>query len=93
MTRNIVPPEDHPSPATYRLTREFLALVAPGFDPDAAPDRELYAALGDADRWLEFLDNHPDRRLVRKFWRENHRDVDDMFFKATGRHPDEQDRN
>jgi hypothetical protein len=92
MRNNIVPPEDCDSPARYRLTREFLALVAPGFDPDAAPPWEVAKRLAD-DRWYDFIERHPDRKLVAECRREERRYDDELFFEVTGHHADEHERN
>jgi hypothetical protein len=83
--------------ATYRLTRQYLAEVRPGVDPDQASFEQLcillgpeptgYAATGGygPNGFLPWLKRHPDQRLVAQYWRENHAAVQDTFDQLTGR--------
>jgi hypothetical protein len=87
MANNIIPPKGHPAPATYRLTREFLATIAPGFDPepnDEATNRRLHELLAD-ERWIPWLECHPDRELVAQYWQEDEGYAEELFDKLTGR--------
>jgi hypothetical protein len=88
MRNNIVPPEGHAAPAVYRLTREFLAEIAPGFDPDS-DERRRYELLADERRVYTWLESHPDRDLVAQFHREVDADFDEWFFDLMGLHTDE----
>jgi hypothetical protein len=55
--------------ASHRLTREYLAEVAPGVDPDRAGFLELCGLLA-PQRLLPWLAQHPDQGLVGRFWEE-----------------------
>jgi hypothetical protein len=64
-------------PATFRLTREWMALVAPDFDPDDESEdtsSRLCELLGGSD-FREWLERHPDQELVEEYRREEDRYV------------------
>jgi hypothetical protein len=70
MSDPFVPPAGHSMPATFRLTREYLALMRPGRDPDRMSDQELCEILG-AEEWDDWLARYPDKELVERYWRED----------------------
>jgi len=74
--------------AVFKLTREYLAQIAPGFDPDDdANDAELWRLLGASDGGAAinaWLARHPNRALVAEYWRELDADVDEMMASLTG---------
>jgi hypothetical protein len=64
--------------ATYILTREYLAQVAPDRDPDQAPVETLDCLLGDDfDAWI---DQHPDHLLVARYHQEVQAELSRMTF-------------
>jgi hypothetical protein len=83
--------------ATYRLTREYLAQVYPGVDPDQVSFEDLCTLLGpeptghEAARgygsggFLPWLERHSDQELVARYWRESRAAVEDMLDQLTGR--------
>jgi hypothetical protein len=77
MRNNIILPEGHDWPAICQMTHEFLAMIAPGFDPDS--DEERLAELLADDRWGPWLDDHPDRELVAQLHREEDACLDERY--------------
>jgi hypothetical protein len=59
--------------AMARLIREYLAEASPGRDPEQHTDAELVKLLG-SDRFLPWLDRHPDQALVPPYWEEDDRE-------------------
>jgi hypothetical protein len=80
------PPPGHDSPATYRLTREFFALVAPEHDIDQLGAWELYGILAPhMERWEGWLEEHPDQQLVARYRWEDSRNYGQILRELTGR--------
>jgi hypothetical protein len=74
-------------PATYRLTREYLSIVAPGLDPDDESDAaEMCEHFCNWERWREFLNQHDDQDLVAQYWREDEAYANDVFLQLTKLH-------
>jgi hypothetical protein len=71
------PNPGHPTPAIFRLTREFLAEVAPSLDADTASFADLAEHLG-GDAFYSWLAQYPDRELVAQYYREEGRSCDGM---------------
>jgi len=67
--------------AMFQLTREYLAQVAPDLDPDQASFEVLVDLLGD-EKFLPWLDAHPDKALVERYWEEEQSACAKMVAKA-----------